>query len=468
MIKLNYIDASIIIAYLAAVSWLGFRVKSRVKGMEDYVVMGRRLTLPLFVGTLVATWYGGILGVGEISFSSGIVNWVTQGFFWYLSYLVFAFFLSEKLNKSRQKTLPDQLDLYYGSKARVFGSLFNFLNVVPIVYILELGIIFKLFFNLPLSSGIILAGAFALFCTVLAGLYSDAYTNFIQFFFMCTTIPIILICSVIKFGGYGFLANKVPTSHFSLTGNFSIGELIVWGFLAMGTLVDPNFYQRCYAAGKPKIAKSGILLSIFFWFLFDICTTFIGIYARAVIPNVSDAKLSFPLFADYILPVGLKGLCFTGIIATVMSTVDSYCLVGGVTLAHDLYHKYINRNASEETLVKVSRIGVFLTCVIGVVFALIYNTSIKTLWYVIGSITFSVLFFPVLAGIFIIKRGKSRGGFPSMIFGALGSIGWFVLQNCNLPGRIASTVKLIDALYVGLLASIAGFFIFHKRYEDKQ
>ena len=45
----------------------------------DYLLMGRKLTLPLFVATLVATWYGGIFGVNEITFNYGIYNCVTQG-----------------------------------------------------------------------------------------------------------------------------------------------------------------------------------------------------------------------------------------------------------------------------------------------------------------------------------------------------------------------------------------------------
>ena len=42
------------------------RLFRRPTGDEaDFLVAGRRLTLPGFVATLVASWYGGILGVGE-------------------------------------------------------------------------------------------------------------------------------------------------------------------------------------------------------------------------------------------------------------------------------------------------------------------------------------------------------------------------------------------------------------------
>ena len=65
----------------------------------DYMVMGRRLSLPLFVATLTASWYGGIFGVNEITFNYGIYNFLTQGVFWYAAYIIFALFMVDKIKK---------------------------------------------------------------------------------------------------------------------------------------------------------------------------------------------------------------------------------------------------------------------------------------------------------------------------------------------------------------------------------
>ena len=79
---------------LAAALYGHYRKKRPKNKALDYLLMGRQLTLPLFVATLVATWYGGIFGVNEITFNYGIYNFVTQGFFWYIAYLIFAFFIA--------------------------------------------------------------------------------------------------------------------------------------------------------------------------------------------------------------------------------------------------------------------------------------------------------------------------------------------------------------------------------------
>ena len=47
-----------------------------------HMIMARTLTLPLFIATLVASWYGGIFGVTEISYNTGIYCFLTQGIFW--------------------------------------------------------------------------------------------------------------------------------------------------------------------------------------------------------------------------------------------------------------------------------------------------------------------------------------------------------------------------------------------------
>ncbi|HLD43896.1 MAG TPA: sodium:solute symporter family protein, partial [bacterium] len=83
----------------------------------DHLIMGRSLGLTLFVGTLVSTWYGGIFGVTEIAFNQGIYNFVTQGFFWYLTYLIFAFCLVDKIRQYEAITLPELIKKMFGPRA---------------------------------------------------------------------------------------------------------------------------------------------------------------------------------------------------------------------------------------------------------------------------------------------------------------------------------------------------------------
>lgn len=101
MLKLHLIDFLILagyVTYLIVVAWV-----TRKQSLDDetgYLLAGRTLTVPAFVATLVSTWYGGILGVGEYSFRFGISNWLVFGVPYYLAALIFALFIARKARRS--------------------------------------------------------------------------------------------------------------------------------------------------------------------------------------------------------------------------------------------------------------------------------------------------------------------------------------------------------------------------------
>ncbi len=457
MITLSSIDIAILILYFAAVLWIGYVVSKQKGKAESFLLMGRRLTLPLFVGSLISTWYGGIIGVGEISYSSGLYNWVTQGFFWYLAYIVFALFLAARLRESNQYTLPDQLEIFYGKTARKIGLVLNFLNVIPVAYVLSLGILLQVLFGWPLPICILIGGLFSMFYTILGGFTADVYTDMMQFVFMCIGVALIIPFSFFKLGGWQYLTTQTPASHFSLTGGEPLSQILIWGFIAATTLVDPNFYQRCYAAEKPAVARKGILLSVLFWMMFDLCTTFAGIYARATFPNI-DPKHAYFYLANAVFPPVFKGIFITGMIATVMSTVDSYLFVGGTTIGRDLYQKILNPAASERRVIFMTRMGILFSGCLAI-FLAFYLDSIKTIWKLFGSITASALLVPLMIGFWYRGKKEHRAGVASML-GGLTLAGFFYIGDkfLHLPW-----CETMEPLYPGMAASLILFILFNRR-----
>ena len=79
-------------------------------------------------------------------------------------------------------------------------------------------------------------------------------------------VLIVVFCSFYSFGGISFLKANLPASHFSITGGTGVLNTLIWGFIALATLIDPSFYQRCFAAKSPAVVKKGILISTFIWF----------------------------------------------------------------------------------------------------------------------------------------------------------------------------------------------------------
>src|SRR5690349_1935243 len=131
MISFTIYDYAVIALYFIAVLVIGFRTKSDDKSNIDYLVAGRTLTLPAFVATLVATFYGGILGVGEFTYRFGISSWFLNAFPYYFFIALFALFLAKRIRKSQLYTIPDKLELIYGRKVSILGAIFIFFLVTP-------------------------------------------------------------------------------------------------------------------------------------------------------------------------------------------------------------------------------------------------------------------------------------------------------------------------------------------------
>jgi solute:Na+ symporter, SSS family len=447
VLNLGPTDLLVIAAYVAAALLIGWR-RRRAGDAEDFLLAGRRLPLPLFVGSLVASWYGGLLGVGEIAYSDGLVNWVSQGGFWYLAYLLFALLLARRLNRSRQTTLPDQMEALHGRSARHLASLLNFVNVVPISYVLSLGLVIHGFTGWPLWLSILAGTSLGALYSMAGGFRAVIHIELMQFALMCVGVAMVIPFAVFRLGGSSYLRAHVPPSHLRPAGRYGAQELGVWALIALSTLVDPGWYQRCYAAATPGVARTGIFCAVGFWFLFDVCTTFSGIYARAALPGV-DARLAYPMLADRVLPSGLKGLFVVGMLANIMSTLDAYSFVGATSLSHDLLRR-VQPKSSDRRIVWFTRLGILVTSGLATALALAFPESIKSIWKTVGTLTTSAILLPMLLG--LTGWRPPGAGVLSMSGGIVGTLGWAAVRRW---GR-ASALRT-EAMLPGLLLSLLGY-----------
>ncbi|MFQ6008249.1 MAG: hypothetical protein ACE5K8_04780, partial [Candidatus Zixiibacteriota bacterium] len=149
------VDYALIVLYLIFLLYLGMSRKLRGdSSTSELIVGGRVLTLPAFVASLVSTWYGGILGVGEFSYQYGLSNWLVFGVPYYLAAFLFAIYLSRKARQSEVLTIPDRLAQAYDTKTAVAGSIIIYLMTVPAAYILMLGVLCEYLFGWPFWLGV--------------------------------------------------------------------------------------------------------------------------------------------------------------------------------------------------------------------------------------------------------------------------------------------------------------------------
>ncbi len=414
------------------------------ESMLDYLILGRHLTLPLFVTTLVATWYGGIFGVTEIAFSEGIYNFLIQGLFWYGVYILFAIFLVDRIREQKSITLPELVGKLFGPKSKFLASILNVLNVIPVAYVISVGLLIEILFGIPWSYGMVIGSFIVITYCLMGGFRADVTSDALQFFVMCSSVAIVLFFSISHFGGLLFLVTHLPASHFNLLGKYSWLETMVWGFIALRVLVDPNFYQRCFAANSAKTAKKGILISTLIWCLFDICTTFGALYARAVIPE-AEPKTSYLTYAIQLLPDGLRGFFLAGILATIISTLDSYLFVAATTIQFDLLPKKYHWNK------KMHVLAMFFIAGFAIMLGLFFTGSIKATWKTFGSFSSGVLLIPMMSALFTRQKFSDKDFIFSAIYCILGMSAWRLYPR-------EGVWLLIDPLYIGLMGSCLGLY----------
>ncbi len=419
---------------LAGVAYAGFLLfvvlrlfRRPTTGAVDYILAGRRLTLPAFTASLVTTWYGGILGVGEYTWTYGISNWLVFGVPYYLYAGVFAFFLAARARRSRMLTIPDLLEDRFGRPAALAGAGVLFVMTAPAAYVLMLGVLVNFATGWPLWVGVVLGTLLSIAYVFRGGLRAVVATDMVQFFLMFLAFLVLVPVCVSRFGGWSFLKDALPAGHLQWDGGLGFQAIAVWYFIALATLVEPAFYQRCYAARDEKTAKWGIAAAIGFWICFDFLTTTAGLYARALIPNLNDPIQAFPALAQLVLPSFWQGMFTVGLLATIMSTVDSYAFIGSITLGRDLIGRW--RGLGEEESLPVIRWSLVATAVVAVALAL-WSGSVITLWKSLGSIGTPMLLLPLMlahtrrrvsgrkvmwsmllaGGISVIWLGLGRGG----------------------------------------------------------
>lgn len=460
------IDYAIIAVYFAVLMVVGFAWLRRTKTSEGYFLAGRTLTLPAFVATLVATWYGGILGVGEFAHQSGLSAWVVFGVPYYIFALIFALVLAPRIRKAKLYTIPDKIDEAYGKTASLIAAAFVYCLTTPAPYVLMLGTLLHLGFGWPLLPALIIGVIVSTIYVYVGGFQSDVRVNIVQFVLMFVGFGMILPYCVSAIGGFAELRAQLPATHLTWHGENSTQYIVAWFFIAMWTLVDPGFHQRCYAAKTPQTAQRGILVSILFWIAFDFMTTTAGLYARAALPDLAEPVMAYPLLAEKLLPAGVKGLFYVAMLATVMSTLVSYLFLSGVTFTRDFVWRLEGGDPDARLPVRTA-LGLGLTTVIALSLALLVP-SVVELWYGVGTAFIPGLLLPLLSAYWPRLRVRKRAAGVLMVLASAVSLGWLIWGQTHKVGEFASYPLGLEPMYPGLVVSIAGFALCRREQRHSQ
>ncbi len=458
---MHFIDFSVILIYFAFVIAVGFyRSKYASSNSNNYILAGRKLSLPGFVATLVTTWYGGILGIGENTYNFGIQTWFIFGLPYYFFAILFAIFIAPRIRKLNFISIPDHFHNRYGKISGVISAIFLLFLASPAPYILSIGILLEYTIGIPFLWALIVATIFSLIYIWKGGFGAIVRTDVLQFILMFGGFILLIIFAWIKIGSPFEIIKQLPAEHLSPTGGNSIQYIFVWFFIAMWTFIDPGFYQRCAAAKSPKTAQKGILISVLFWFAFDSLTLTAGLYAKVILTS-EQGLFAFPALGQAVLPPLFYGLFITGLLATIMSTIDSLGFISAFTFGRDIVGRIKNKNEVDNSA-SLIRLGLVIMAIIAIILAYSFPSVVK-LWYMLGSILVPGLLIPFLVSFSKIIL-KNWQGIILLIVPVLISLIWFVFPIFNIQYSIFN----LEPFYPGMFSSIFLFvsFIIINRGRD--
>ncbi|HHV79551.1 MAG TPA: sodium:solute symporter family protein [Firmicutes bacterium] len=452
---MHLLDSIIFYLYLASNLFIGWYFTKRARSADEFIVANRSLGLSVFIATMVATSVGGGTTIGYVGtiYQGGLLL-VPSILLFYVLQVIIALALAERLRGFAGYTAPDVLGRTYGKWAQLVGgieSMIYMLGTGPALQAIALGTLIRIFTGWPLAYGAILAMAIIVIYTYASGLWGVAMTDFMQFIVMAFGLAICGILALGKAGGWAGILASVPSGYFDFKTN--IKSMIELAFaLSLPGLIDGNRYQRFYAAKDKRVAKAGYLLAIIPWHLMFSMIFVCGFASRVLLTGVKGDAI-FPTLVLQTLPIGLRGLVFAALAAAIMSTADSYTLVGATNFTEDIYKPFINPHATDEEIVRVTKLSVVAQGALGVILALCVP-SIMGVWTLASTAYVGGCFVPMMAALFTKGQKSPAAALSSMILG--GGIGVYLkLANKSILGQSPIVIGVLVSLIVYVVVQAA-------------
>lgn len=474
---LTALDWGIIGAYLVVVAVIGMAVTKKVDSAQELFLAGRSLGfvsvgLSLFASNISSTT---IIGVAGAAYQHGI----SVAHYELTAALVLVFmavFTLPVFLRARITTIPEFLERRFGLfVCRYVSALTIFLSIfVDTAGSIYAGVLVlqTLIPGTPFLPACIGLAAFAGLYTAFGGLRAVVYTDVIQALVLLAGTSVIAyeLFKAFDFSWSAAMA-AVPSDKLSLIRPLDdpalpwLGVLVglpILGFYYWGT--NQYIMQRVLGARSLDHARWGAMLAaglkLFPLFLFAIP----GALAFALLPGLSNGDQVFPTIIVTYLPAGLVGLVLAGLIAAIMSTIDSTLNSASTLVVFDFVRPE-ERELSSRRVLMLGRLTTLVFVLIAALWPLVIRDFPGLFNYIQQVFSLAV---PPVAAVFLLAlfwtRMTREGAISTLLFGhGVGAaiFAWRIWCNANgapdgLPHfTIVAGLTTLACFVVAVAASLA-------------
>jgi SSS family solute:Na+ symporter len=448
----------VLVAYSIGLILLGIGIGRFVRTSDKFFVAGRQLSPVLLFATLLAAniGAGSTVGASGLGYRDGVSAWWWVGSAG-IGSVVLALWVGPRLwriaAQHELRTVGDYLELRYGSSVRGIVAALLWLGTVSILagQLIALAWVLNVVAGVPKAVGCLMGGLVMTIYFAAGGLLTSAWVNMVQLVVLIIGFAVAVPISLSGVGGLDVVfqaGSNVSETYL----NFWHGGGSGWTYVALlvpAFIISPGLLQKVYGARDERTVRWGAGLNAAILMVFAAIPPLLGMIARVHHPDLVNHELALPTLLASDLPLLVGALGLAAIFSAEVSSADAILFMLATSLSQDLYRRFLNPDASDALVLKVSRIAAVLGGVLGVTLAIVSPTVIDALviFYALLSVS---LFVPVIAGLY-----SRKGGAPEA-WAAIGA-GVTALMVVHLLSD-GQGFGIWSPSLVGLIAASLGFF----------
>jgi len=375
---LNWI---VLVAFLLGTTWVGHRLRGDSSRMEGFFLGGRRIRWWAVAASLIATKTSALTFIavpGFIFAAGGDLTYLQITLGMILGNILMALIFVRAYYEEKIYSPYDFMENRLGTGVSQLARLLFFAGVIlsQAVRLLATALVLSVITGLSLPVCILILGAFAVLWSIMGGITTVIWTDFVQWgiYTLGAIIVVFWVAGAIPDGLPGILAiaddhaklrlidlSLDPTATYTLW----VGLVGMAVFELGQNAIDQVVTQRTLCCADAKEARKAVFASAFgaltFYLMAFVGLGLVAFYALNPASGDSAQLLAqqpdrvFPLYLVEQVPPGLSGLFIASIFAAGISTLDSALTALAQTTVSGGYQRYVRPDASESHYLRVSR-----------------------------------------------------------------------------------------------------------------
>jgi SSS family solute:Na+ symporter/sodium/proline symporter len=447
-----------VLIYLVALAALAIRrMRGTAQTSDDFIVAGRSLPASVLVFTLLSAWIGsGSLFAGAgLGYRVGLpALWQSAGAWAGIGVI---FFLAPRVRRLAQYTVPDVLELKYGSTARVLGAIAIVLAYTAIAayQFRGGGRLLHLIGGLDPATGAFITAVFCVVFTSAAGMRSITSLDVVNGLTILGGVGIALVYVLGRAGGVGPALSSVRPDQLTVFGAMSPVQALALFLPTMCLLLgEANMYQKLFSARDERAARLSVAGWIAGTIVVESMIVGLGLLGSTAVRGLGivESETIVVRIATDVLPFVMGAVLLAACAAIIVSTANSMLLGPATSLVRDIYQRFLRPAAPPSEIVLATRIAIATLGVLGLAAGSFFPTVLSmALW---AYTMYGAGITPALIAALVWPRATPQAGTMSIAAGMLVTLLWELVALWRGTPTAPIYPLGIQTIYPALMASV--------------